>query len=291
MSTRAGRESMRGSSHFRLAPYLLLYPRVMGESNTKLKFKRPPVRSVRLVFYLRSADHLTADQIGGLYEVWRPEYPEVVQSPPRAPVAEDPRAVAFVGEDDYWPLPFTEMENPKTGQTLFFQDDRFGIVWNFDPDLEEAPEYPGFDQLSRELLAQFERFCEAVKRSGGGELTVNVAECSYTNEIPDMAIDRYAYGILTKWSGADYESDPALRDGVGFSRHYHFAEDPNKPIWVSAVALAPDTGMRLWITTHVASDDSLDPDVAIQTAHENLMSTFLNWTSDEMRHGWGEQQT
>lgn len=260
----------------------------MGERGSTLSFSTPPVRSVRLAFYFETAERLTAAHTSALFELWRPEYPEIVQSPPRAPVTEPTQDIGFIGQDDYWPLPFTEMENPDSGKSIFFQDDRFGVLWNFDPDLDRAPAYPGFDELRKELLARFERFCDAVKSSGGSEVRVQIAECTYTNEMPDVAIDQYAFGILTHWAQG-YESAPSVREGTMFSRHYHFEGDPDRPVWVSASAAGPDTGMTLRITTRHEAEEELSPVAGIEAAHEDLITTFVQWSSDEMRQGWGQQ--
>ncbi|KRE42834.1 hypothetical protein ASG74_10725 [Knoellia sp. Soil729] len=180
------------------------------------------------------------------------------------------------------------MEKPDSGESIFFQDDRFGVLWNFDPDLDAASVYPGFERLCEELLARFGRFCDEVSSAGGSRLVVKVAECVYTNEIPEVAIDTYAFGILTGWN-QDYIANPSLREGTMFSRHYHSEGDKDRPVWVSATAEGEDIGITLQLVTRSEAEGELSPESGIKVAHDDLIRTFVEWTSEGMRQNWGQK--
>ncbi|KJK12832.1 hypothetical protein UB45_05845 [Terrabacter sp. 28] len=215
-----------------------------------------------------------------------PDYSSVEQTPPRAPIADDAKYVDFLGTDDVWPIPFTTMLNEETGESIFFQQDRFGIIWNFDPDLDGAQSYPGFEKLSAELIERFAFFCDVIEARSATKISPIAAECWYANEIPEVGIDQFAYGVLTNWEG-DFAPMPGLRAGTSFSRHYHYEENVERPIWVSAASLTGDTGMTLSITARCVDESGMDAVTGLQTAHDILIDTFAKWTSSEMRKGWG----
>lgn len=259
-----------------------------SQDDAALSLETPPVRTVRLAIYFKAEVPINGAHVGSLFAGWRDDYPNVSQEAPRAPLqGTTGRDLGFIGGDEPWPLPFTEVESADAARSILFQGDRFGLWWGFDPDLGDSVTYPGYAALSEELGERFNEFRATVERESSGMLAVSSAECQYVNVMPDVPIDLYAHGMLTAWSSG-YDAQQAFQDGTEFSRHYHVHDDANRPVWVSAQSLGAGAGMTLQITTR-RQGEGLNAAEALDGAHHDLIETFVQSTSPLMRAEWGQR--
>lgn len=268
----------------------------MGGTQDRLAFDRPPVREVRLAFMFGTVGKLRSAYIGGLYDRWRAEYPDVMESPPVQPFNRSDLTQAtdedymFLSEDSAWPIPLTTFENSETGKKIVFQADRFAINWDFES--SESDSYPGFDSLGDELVARFAEFSAQLKETPAGAPQLTHVECLYINEISGITPRQFAHGLLTDWRESD-EIPAATNEyeSSSFRQHFHL-EGLETGVWVVVAPAKGDakggTELSIRVLREVSSSDA-DWRTELESCHEVENEQFLASTSRKMREAWGER--
>lgn len=250
------------------------------------RFESPPVRTVRLAYYFRTPEPFLGIHVGSLFDLWREDYPMASETPPRAPIDEAPEDLALIGDSSNWPVPFVTFENPESWKSIFFQNDRFGLLWDFAGGNEDDLRYPGFDTLSAEMDEKFSAFCSALQARGASVPELTSAECYYANEIDGIRIADYVVGFLTNWSPNISASAPELTEGgASFSRHYHLGEEKDRMAWVSVSGDERDS-VTMRITARVEDVADRSPAEVLRETHDMLIDSFMQSTSDAMRTMW-----
>ena len=247
-----------------------------------LRLDLPPVRSVRLAYYLQTPNAILSLHAGELRRLWHDSYPDASELAPRAPVNGGGSEALELDDSDRWPVPFFNFDNNETEQGIFFQSDRFGVGWNFGERHDFA--YPGFDALAEEMSLRYRQFLEIVSEPP----VVLSAECYYRNELPQVSVSDYTLGFLTGWVGGAECVGRLDDEGISFSQHYHLNNDADRPIWLNASS-GEDRSTTLRLTTRCEGIGDKEPEEALRSAHAMLISCFLEATSDPMRVEWGQQ--
>ena len=252
-----------------------------------VRFASPPVRTVRLAYYFEMPTPVMGLHGGALRELWRRSYPVADEIAPRAPVGGEPEEFAVVEEEDRWPVPFFTFESPETQRSIFFQADRFGVTWEFDPSAEEERQYPGFQALADEMHARYEEFLSVVERDSEQAVRPTSAECLYANELADITLNSYVTGYLTGWQNTPDLKVSSEDEPATYVRHTHAEGAGNELVWVRASSA--DAGVSLSITSRVESGTFASPRHRLLTAHDRLISSFFDATSESMRDAWGPE--
>lgn len=252
-----------------------------------VRFARPPVRTVRLAYYFEMPSPVLGLHGGALRELWRAAYPLASEIAPRAPIGGEPDEFAVVEDEDRWPVPFFTFESPDTQRTVFFQSDRFGVSWEFDSSAEEDRQYPGFERLADEMNSRYEEFLTVVQRDTDETMKPMSAECFYVNDVANVSLNSYVMGYLSGWDDGSYDRPLADDEASRYVRHFHADGDRHQLGWVRAVSA--DAGISLSLTVRVESEVFSAPREGLSMAHDRLIGSFLDSTSNAMRSTWGPE--
>ncbi|QKW11802.1 TIGR04255 family protein [Verrucosispora sp. NA02020] len=254
-----------------------------------LRFEEPPVREVSLTVFFERVATLQSLNLAQLRVDWKDAYPKVSEVPPRPPLRGDTPMHQYLGGNSFWPMPLTAFTNARGDQTIELQNDRFGIVWRF----HQGPKtYPGYDELSTELLLRFEDFRRAISNSLAQELNPTDSYVSYTNLIEGVLPESLAVGILTNWQTSLARLDPP--ELAGLRLHYcspELEEDVALTIMVDPSfdrdRDRDDPCASLELEGSISLDDSLAIDQSLAIAHDAVVKKFLELTSNDMKTKWG----
>lgn len=255
-----------------------------------MRFSDPPVVGVRLVVFFRASRLLASADTAEFVARSRKEFPTVSQSPPNGPIFPEagPPADISAGE---WPHPYTVMEDDASERAILFQDDRFGLTWTFDPESESRFNYPGYEDLSAQLINKYGQFQESLA-SSGVSTTLLGAEALYDNEIRGIDLRSYVAGQWTNWENDSTAFPSASVSTQTYRVHDHIGTSGTNLMWVTASEREsiPILDLSIRVRHECGDSDECDERSVINSSHDDLIRLFLDWTSESMRSDWGPEK-
>jgi len=252
------------------------------------------VVSVSLTVYFEPIENLQASHLSSLREQWKGNYPNLAELPPLRPRNRGGNEAALFPIAS-WPCPYVMFSTEDDQESIAIQSDRFIRSWSFQADETESVTYPGFEQIRADLVEHFDEFKETVQAELDHDVVVTGSECDYINSLDDdLSPEQLMVGLTTKWSTAvNVSESPALTYG---GVRLHLCNDPDLQGCSVTLRLDADRedGPMLGITSSFDLAENEDASIAIELggldrAHERLIETFLEYTSDEMHKKWGKQ--
>jgi len=258
---------------------------------TRFELNAPPVRRVRMTLYFKEMDELRVSALSNFIEELRGAYPEIREQFPLASrPTEDSSPGVFVSSRTAMPFPLLSFANPESGQVVSFQSDRFSLAWNFGNESDDS-HYPGYESLRDQLARLFKIFSEAVHGQLGEMPVANRSQCWYLNSVNELPGAGLALYLLTG------QEDVTARAGLQ-SRTYAGArvrlnvESDGLVKRVSAGVDSPnDDETTLWIRV-TSEAEATDPDALdlLDSAHDELIRNFVQFTPNWLRSKWGESK-
>ena len=263
-----------------------------SSNNSAVRFKEPPVTSVSLVVFFEPVEGLMTSHLSSIREKWRGKYPRVSERPPLPPRGMGENRLELLPLDE-WAFPYTTFYDESRENAVAIQNDRFVQSWSFAPNEDSDSEaYPGFDSIRSDLEKGFSEFCSLVK----AELSIDViptgSECAYHNHLGvRMPIEQAIAGFANKWLNVP-EAAPTSRAIHGTATiHLQVPEYADE----CSVALHLHVDDDQEVTLSIRSTYSVEPDDeeeqgslgGINIAHEQLINSFIEYTSQQMQERWG----
>lgn len=175
--------------------------------------------------------------------------------------------------------------------SIAIQNDRFIRTWSFASG-ESQGSYPGFAHIRDDLASHFDEFVATLKSELDLDVVLTGSECDYTNVLDDMPIAELMVGVTTRWSvkAEGATSASATYGGV----RMHLCKDDDLEGCSVNLALDVDSdGAFLGIVSSFdLADQGEDAPVVLgglDRAHDKLIATFVEYTSDEMHGRWGRE--
>lgn len=240
-----------------------------------IRFERPPVREVALTVFFASVDALSVTALVPLLTEWQRNYPSIEETFPERPRRLDTDAVRPLRSR--WPCPLVTASDG-TGNSVAVQSDRIIRRWAF-----SEGRYPGYNQLAAELEPRLQELAELCSTIGT-PLVQEGASCEYRNEIDRFTSRQQAVGILTDW-GDQASSPKILADFLGMHLHFH-VEDCS--VYATINGADEEEQFTLLLESETDSETGNEPLGGLQRAHDALVSTFLQLTSEEQQREWGQ---
>jgi uncharacterized protein (TIGR04255 family) len=259
------------------------------------RFENPPVVEVALSVQFDRLN-LSMAQLGLVWQKFRDRFPVVQEKPeidsviesfgPRKKVASDVRfEVRAVSAPRLW---FVD----KSGNELIqVQRNRFVRNWRKTPG---TPEYPSYDRLREDFVADWERFEVFVTDECNATLVPNQCEVSYVNSV-ENANPGQLKGVLALMSGAcsdAYLDDP---EDTELTLRYQL-KNKSEPPWgrlhitaASAIRATDEQPVvRLSLTARGAppTQDTAGVMKALDAGHESVVRGFASITTPEMHDVW-----
>ncbi|MEU7983019.1 TIGR04255 family protein [Micromonospora sp. NPDC049081] len=251
------------------------------------RFEEPPVREVGLTIFFDRVPTLQSINLAKLRVSWANDYPKVSEVPPRPPLRGERAFAEYLSSDSFWPMPFIAFTSTRGDRAIQIQSDRFGIAWRFD----HAPKmYPGYEELSRELLTRFAEFREAIASELEQDLEPTDIDVEYTNLIDGYRPEDFAAGVLTNWANSQALCGPADLAGL----RLHFCSNVGNSEIALTISINPTFDeqsdasscvFELNATAKMSPSDEVEG--TMRAAHGVLVDRFVELTNDSLRAGWG----
>lgn len=244
-----------------------------------------------MTLYFNEIDGLRVSGLSAFIEQLRLSYPEIQEQFPLAAVLKkDDDPGVFVSARTAMPFPFLSFSDPKTGQIVSFQSDRFSLTWNFGNESGDN-HYPGYVSLRDQLATLFESFSVAVNDQSGETPVVVRSQCRYYNSVTELPGTGLALYLLTG------REDLTARDALQ-SRTYAGArvriqvETDGLSSKVSAGVDSPnDDETVLWFNVVSESEQAERGGFdLLDGAHDELIKSFVQFTPTWLRDKWGESE-
>lgn len=251
-----------------------------------LRFERPPVRGVALTVYFAQIRGLLLTSLAPLVAEVKKDFPVVSERFAELPWKYDTEDDAPIPlpEDDAFPFPYLSFGNG-SGHAVNFQDDRFRLTWTF----SDGADYPGFDELSRQLGVHLDTFAEHVRSEAGADVSISHVSVQYENQLGDTAapidIALRAHGVqcdAVASETAQNVQEPTFHATMPFEFDGGTAE-------VYLLSRRDDNGTMLGLRSTARLPEPADTDwrALLHRAHDNLISTFDRATSMQQKTDWG----
>lgn len=257
-----------------------------------LVFTDPPVVSVSLTVFFEPVESLQASHLSSLREQWKDHYPNLAELPPLRPRNRGGNEAALV-PIGAWPCPYIMFSSEDDQSSIAIQSDRFIRFWSFSPAVTEPAIYPGFEEIRADLVEHFDQFRDTLRAELDQEIVLTGSECDYLNLLKEMPAERLMVGITTKWATpVDTSTSTAITYG-GVRLHLCDTDQLEGCAVTLRLDIDSDGPMlgiesALELTEAEAADDELELG-GLDRAHQKLIETFLEYTSDEMQKRWGRQ--
>lgn len=260
---------------------------------SSVAFTDPPVISVSLTVYFEPVEALQATHLSSLREAWRDDFPNVAELPPlrsRNRGGEEASLVPIGA----WPCPYVMFTTAGDESSIAIQSDRFICSWAF-PTGDAPSTYPGFQDIRARLVSHFTEFSETVRREVDRELTLTGSECDYLNLLDNnLSVEELMVGITTKWSTRVSHAVSAAVSYGGVRLHLCNDDDllgctVNIKLDVDNDDDGPVLGISSFFDLPSEGEDADLPLGGLDRAHDRLIATFLEYTSDEMQQSWGRE--
>lgn len=266
-------------------------------STPLLEFTRPPVVEVALGIQFRPLSGLRGINLGPLRDRWRGPYPQVEEQPPLPPAVEafpTPGELTFqlnvgaVPPVRYWFL-------SETGTELVqLQQDRLIVNWREGAPTTPYPRYGALRQQFTDRVADLQQF---LLDGNYGVLDVTQAEVSYINAV--SVSDRgpaNLSALLRNWGdlSGNHLGDPEQANVGLVFRVPNIGRGPVRMhIAIDPAQKASDAAPAMFFTLMVrGAPTTATTDAALQFmdgAHEHLLTSFDELTSDTMHEVWGRR--
>lgn len=255
----------------------------------KVRFTKPPVRSVSLSLFFQSVPGLQVSFFSSLREAWKSDYPNSAELPPLRPRNRGGEEAVIVPVSSAWPFPYVMFTTAGDQESIAFQSDRFTRTWTFSPD----GEYPGFEALAGELALRFEQFSDVVKSETGEDVKVTGSSCDYSNTMPtDLTGPELLVGVVSKWT-TPAGTLPGLNAEYAGVRFHLCGDDELDGCSINVALDWDEDGAYLGIESSFDVDDLESQDTprlgGLDRAHDKLIATFVEFTSDAMHSEWGRE--
>lgn len=262
-----------------------------SESESRLTFANPPVVSVSLTVFFEPIESLQASHLSSLRERWKDHYPNLAELPPLRQRNRGGNEAALVPLGS-WPCPYVMFSSEDDQSSIAIQNDRFIRSWSFRVDEGTVALYPGFEKIRDDLAQHLDQFKEALRAELDQEVVITGSECDYLNLLDSgLSPEQMMVGVTTKWAmPVDAPtSSPIVYGGV----RLHLCDaDELDGCWVTLRLDVDTDGPMLGIESGFDPSDGPLSDAelgGLDLAHDKLIETFLEYTSDEMQEGWGRQ--
>jgi len=231
-----------------------------------------------------------------LRERWREEYPLVEEQPALTPTLEQPaqQGLTFqIGFGAVAPVRHWFLSDDGT-ELVQIQADRLIVNWRQG---ESGPDYPRYDRM-RELFARrFADFSDFVVNEGIGLLEITQVEVNYINAVePELAKQGRLEVVLRPWAGTS-EHHLGEPEQARLSLAFTVPDVGRPPVrmYMSIEpAQRPDGRPVSFLTLSVRgapADTSLGATLNfMDTAHEHLVRSFAELTTDTVHREWGLSQ-
>jgi uncharacterized protein (TIGR04255 family) len=265
---------------------------VNSENGSRLEFADPPVVSVSLTVFFEPVESLQASHLSSLRERWKDHYPNLAELPPLRPRNRGGNEAALVPLGA-WPCPYVMFSSEDDQSSIAIQSDRFIRSWSFKADEKAVATYPGFEKIREDLVQHFEHFKETLRAELDQNVVITGSECDYLNLLDnEMPPEQLMVGVTTKWAAP---VDTTASSGITYGGvRLHLCDTDELEGCSVTLRLDVDSdGPMLGIESafELADDDAVaDVDLGgLDRAHEKLIETFLEYTSNEMQKNWGRQ--
>jgi uncharacterized protein (TIGR04255 family) len=253
-------------------------------------FDRPPVVEVVLGVEFQPVPNLGAANLTRLADGWVERYPLLEEMPPLPPSPlpgsqfDLPGVVVSVGAPAVrmWRL------SAARDQLLQVQRDRLLLNWQ----RQEAATYPHYDQLRppfRDALSDLVTF---VEREGLGTVRPTAAEVTYVNRLDQDPDGTTALRQTIR--GASLQSERLGRPGVLRINQAWNREHEGRPAVLSITADSTPIGGAILSLSYrealLSSFQVIDVLAALDRGHADIVTTFLEVTTDEMHARWGRRR-
>lgn len=263
-----------------------------ADSVSRADFLQPPVVSVSLTVFFEPVESLQASHLSSLRERWKDHYPNLAELPPLRPRNRGGNEASLVPIGS-WPCPYVMFSSEDDESSIAIQSDRFIRSWSFRADRAPSSAYPGFKEIRKDLVQHFEEFQRTLRAELSQELLITGSECDYLNLLDsEMPPEQLMVGVTTKWSATvDAPVSSAVTYG-GVRLHLCDADELDGCSVTLRLDVDSDGPMLGIESAYELSDDGSDAAVelgGLDRAHEKLIYTFLEYTSDEMQNKWGRK--
>jgi hypothetical protein len=255
-------------------------------------FTDPPVVSVSLSVFFEPVESLQASHLSSLRERWKDHYPNLAELPPLRPRNRGGNEAALV-PIGAWPCPYIMFSSEDDQSSIAIQSDRFIRFWSFRPDESRPVGYPGFDEIRADLVRHFDEFRDTIRLELDQEVVLTGSECDYLNLLDEeMPAEQLMVGVTTKWA-TPVDASTTTAVSYGGIRLHLCDTDELEGCSVTLRLDIDSDGPMLGIESGFELSDADDtPGVelgGLDRAHEKLIQTFLEYTSDDMQKRWGRQ--
>lgn len=242
-----------------------------------------PVEYMRLFVHVRTSKVLRVSTMAGFTEKWRELYPDIDEQPPLT-TFDRGSEFEFLGDDDYWPMPFTVLSSNKADLGIMFQADRIGVFWERINTQDGVP-YPGFERMKGQVLEVLGDFIEMASREETDVQPTQV-ECVYENVLDGLSPSECVLGRMTNWSRQDSNAIE-LDTAATFDIHDHTKDSSGLPAWISLRPIHKNSATKLVIRSVVTRNDPDNNEQAtgdiLDTAHEVAREQYNYWIPPSIR--------
>lgn len=258
-------------------------------ANEKVGFTNPPVKAVALTVYFEPIVGLQVTHLSAFRQGLREAFPNSAEMPPLQPVNRGNDETKLLPVNRSWPFPYVLYSAPNEESGVAVQNDRFVRSWAFSD--EAGSGYPGFEHLYTTMQEQFDRFAEVIRSEVQQEVILTGSEAFYANTLPDMTDSDLLVGIATRWSGEPEQR--TLKTRYSGIRLHLCDDDDLEGCSINLAVDRDDDGVQLNIEVGYSlpedgGDDGFELG-GLRHAHDHVITTFMNYTSAEMKEEWGMQ--
>lgn len=259
-------------------------------------FNEPPVVEMAIGAQFRPVPELRGINLGALRSEWRNLYPVVEEHPPLAPAIESPATPGLeiqfavrpgLPANRYW---FTSADGTHLVQ---IQSDRLIVNWRgvAPGETSRYPRYPTMRETFNARLTELAAFAD---QEGLAPPRITQVEVNYINALPVAHEDQGRLEhVLRSWSGLrdHHLGDPAEGRASMIFEVPGLGTPPVRLFVNVDPAVAPD-GSSAWFMTLMVRGAPSGEDVAdalefADGAHEHLVASFMELTTESMHAKWG----
>jgi uncharacterized protein (TIGR04255 family) len=254
------------------------------------EFRHPPLNEVVLGVQFNPPNGYQQIYAGEVWDLFRQEFPTVVEQPPLPPVFETfglpsmGRQVRFITGPTHTRFWFLNQDG---GELIQFQQDRF--LHNWRKDGKETNEYPRFDSLVKrfyEELSQLQNYTNSLKPQS---LLINQCEISYINHIassPEQPLRASDWLRFVPFENEPEDFSVNYREVI----HDNDGRPTGRLIYNVALGLKPD-GQRIIILTltvrGATRDASIDSAVEfLKMGRDRIVTRFAEVTTGKAHQQW-----
>ncbi|WP_329334165.1 TIGR04255 family protein [Streptomyces sp. NBC_00663] len=258
-------------------------------------FARPPVVEVACGLQFRRITGIHGLKLTPLYETWRAELPNVEEHPPlpgmEPNVGPGPKIkldLASLPAARYWFL-------DDSGRDLVqLQQDRLIVNWR---DVGDGTPYPRFGYVLSKLKKRLDELANFVDRAFGAKLEVIHAELSYVNALAGESGDPLdPHDVFHTWPDfALHHLGKPVNSQIVFDFPIEEFQSGRNFFLRAAIEsgslLTGQAGNFLTMTVQgrPGSTGSSGAVAAIEEAHEHLVASFAEITTDSAHKRWGKR--